>query len=175
MKTCIAILLLLPGSILFAQKPKQIAKYVKTVDMLKSQDSLQHFSYPNMSFCGGAIDGYYLNGKLVYIESTFQAELGYQSRKVYFKDTAIYKIVYREHKPEWQKYKEKYGDDLIPSKMTYADTLYTIVLGKRKRFEKTSGTILISKEPDLKLIRELVMCARRMKFELETERISHAL
>jgi hypothetical protein len=38
-----------------------IEKYAKSVDKLRAENKLVKVVYPNMSGCGGGVDGYYLN------------------------------------------------------------------------------------------------------------------
>ena len=167
------ILFLLITTSIFSQtlSEKENTKYIKTIDSLIKKKELHKYSYPDMSACGGALDGYFYNGKLVYIDATYQGELGYSNRKIYLKDSLIYKIIYREHFAEWEKYYKNYPDDKYvfdASKMTYSDTLYTIILTNPIRFIKTSKKKIISKKINNKLLTELLTCTKEMKTELES-------
>lgn len=169
----IIFIILLLTTKLFAQTlaVKEVEKYVKTIDSLKNTKGLQKFVNPNMSRCGGAVDGYYFKNKLVFIDATYQGELGYSSRTMYFKDTVIYKIIYREHYPEWEKYFKKHPGQkkvLDPLKMTYTDTLYTVILSKPISFVKTSNKKIVSKKNDVRIINTLLTCGREMRLELES-------
>lgn len=68
------ILLLFPFSV-FSQDltEPQISKYVNHIDGLKDNDALELYFYPNMSVWGGSLNGYYLDGELVYISSRYGA------------------------------------------------------------------------------------------------------
>lgn len=172
------IIFLLASTKLFGQAlvVKEVDKYVKTIDSLKTANVLKKFVYPGVSPCGGSVDGYYLKNKLVFIDAINQGELGYTSRTIYLKDTVIYKIVYQEHQPEWSKYFKKYPAQkkvLYPLKMTYTDTLYTIKLSKPISFVKTSNKKQISNKVDAKLVNSLQTCGREMKIELELEKNKH--
>jgi hypothetical protein len=152
----------------------EIENYVLAVDELKNQNRLEKISYPNMSACGGGIDGYYSNNKLVLIDATYQAELGFSSRAFYLKNDSVVRIIYREHFAEWEKYEQNYPSDKYEfdaSKMTYTDTLYTITLTNPKLFTKQSNDKIISNELDEKsekLIELLLKCGEEMKQELNT-------
>lgn len=147
---------------------------VINIDSMTQSKLLTKYFYPNMSFCGGALYGYYKEDELIYINSIYSAELGFSSRQVYLYEGKILKIIYREHFAEWEKYDlnhppDKYEYDT--SKMTYSDTLYTITFNEKLKFEKQSMKKLISKDVDSKLIERLTECAVGMREELETEKI----
>ena len=156
---------------------KQIDSYIKTVDSLRTSKKLKRYRYPSMSFCGGALNGYYFNGQLMLIDATFNGELGFTKKTMYLKDTIFYKIIFQEHFPEWDKYYKKYPQDTIRdvaiNKMTYSDTVYTIILTKMPTSTKAYHKKLINKNVDLFQINNLIACGRRMKKELETEKIAH--
>ena len=81
-----------------------------------------------MSFCGGALYGYYQNKKLVFIDASHGGEFGASSYKIYFKDTIIYKIQYEEFFGDQDTYAKKYPKDeeINEKKLTYTDTIYTV-------------------------------------------------
>jgi hypothetical protein len=151
----------------------EIENYVLAVNEMKNENRLEKISYPNMSACGGGLDGYYSNKKLVLINATYQAELGFSSRALYFKNDSIVRIIYREHFAEWEKYEKNYPSDKYEfdaSKMTYSDTLFTITLTNPILFTKQSNDKLISNEmdeKDEKLIEQLIKCGQEMKQELK--------
>lgn len=124
-----------------------------------------------MSACGGGLDGFYFKNELKLINSRYQAELGYSSKKIYWKGNEILKIKYREHFPEDEKYLKKYPLDKYeydPSKMTYSDTVYEITFGSKFEFKKIASEKIISKKTDSTLIKRLIDCGKRMKTELES-------
>ena len=147
-------------------------KYVEKIDKLKNKNILKKISYPNMSACGGGLDGYYLDERLVLIDATYQAELGFSSRTFYINNDIFVSIIYREHFAEWEKYEQKYPSnkyEFDASKMTYTDTLYKIILTTPILFEKISNDKIISNTLDEKsqlLIPKLLECAEEMKQEL---------
>ncbi|MBI1221607.1 MAG: hypothetical protein GC180_03300 [Bacteroidetes bacterium] len=147
----------------------EIERYVQWVDQLKVEHQLDRISYPNMSGCGGAVDGYYFNQKLVLIESIYNAELGFSSRKYYLEQDSFVKIIYHEHFADWDRYQADYPPDKFDfdaSKMTYTDTLYSIFLAHPAVFYKTAGNHLISKNPEQPLLDRLLSCGQEMKNEL---------
>jgi len=147
----------------------EIEKFTKTIDKLKTENKLKKVFYPNMSACGGGLDGYYLDKKLVLINATYQAELGYSSKTLYINQDNFVKIIYREHFAEWEKYEKKYPSDKYEfdaKKMTYSDTLYTITLATPTVFKKQVGNKTISNEINQTLIDNLVNCGHEMKKEL---------
>jgi hypothetical protein len=125
----------------------EIEKYSKSIDKLRMENRLVKISYPNMSACGGRLDGYYLNKKLVLVDATYQAELGFSSKTYYIEQDIFLKIIYREHFAEWGKYEQKYPSDKFefdPSKMTYTDTVYSILLTNPTVFHKKADNKIIS-------------------------------
>jgi hypothetical protein len=173
-KIIMPILLIFP-SLLFAQAPtpKEVETYAGSVDSLMAKRALQKYFFPNMSFCGGALYGYYYQSKLVYIDATYAGELGFTNTKVYFKDTTVYKIIYRKYVPEWTKFYSKYPNadrKLEEKKMTYTDTTYTLVLSKPIAITKTARKGYSQAINEGGLSKHLLYCAYEMKKELETER-----
>jgi hypothetical protein len=146
-----------------------VENYVNSIDKMKAKNKLEKIFYPNMSGCGGALYGYYLDKKLVLIDATYQAELGFSSKTIYIDQDNFVKIIYREHFAEWGKYEQKYPSDKYEfdaSKMTYTDTLYTISLTNPTIFKKQAGKMTISTEINQPLINKLVNCGQEMKREL---------
>ncbi len=71
---------------------RKINAYAKEVDRLKSAKRLTKYFYPNKS-CGGALDGWFLNDELVYLEA-FDGD--YDQKTLYFvyvKNEKILKVV----------------------------------------------------------------------------------
>ena len=171
------IILLLFSTKLFGQIPTEleVEKYVNTVDSLKNENQLKKFFYPNMSFCGGALYGYYFQNKLVYIDAIYGGDLCYTSTIVYFKDTSVYKLVYRQVWPDWDNFNKKYpeaSEKLIKRKMTYTDTTYNIIPTKPAVYTITANKKIVSKDINSKFINQLLFCGQEMKKELETEKTS---
>jgi hypothetical protein len=173
MKNIFYILILLTN-LTFGQTVKQTApeieKYSKSIDKLKAENRLVKISYPNMSGCGGGLDGYYLNKKLVLIDATYGAELGFSSRTIYIDQDKFLKIIYREHFAEWGKYEKNYPSDKFeydPTKMTYTDTVYTITLSNLTVFHKQSDNKIISTKLDQSLLERLISCGQQMNLELQ--------
>lgn len=160
---------------LFAQtlNYEQIKKYVSKIDSLKQHHQLKSYTNSVMSFCGGGVKGYYDHHQLVYINSTYSAELGYSSRIVYLKDSVPYKIIYREHFAEWDKHLKKYpnsNDQDIEKRMTYTDTVYTIILSKNTVVTKLSNHKVISHTINQELLKHLLECVQVMRLEIEKEK-----
>lgn len=149
----------------------EIEKYAKSVDKLKAENKLVKVSYFNMSPCGGALDGYYLNNKLVLIDANFYTELGGFSSKTFYIDADKYlKLVYRENYADWETYYQNYPADkadVDPTKMTYTDTVYSIALTTPTVFHKTAGNKVISNKLDQTLLDRLLSCGQQMKLELQ--------
>jgi hypothetical protein len=147
----------------------EVEEYVKKIDKLKAENKLKKISYPDMSSCGGGVDGYYLDKQLVLIDAIYQAELGYSSKTIYLDNSRFLHIIYREHFAEWEKYFQKYPSDkheFDASKMTYTDTLYTITLTAPVIFRKQAQGKTISNQNDQALVDELLKCGEQMKKEL---------
>ncbi|MBN2571135.1 MAG: hypothetical protein JXA68_03325 [Ignavibacteriales bacterium] len=167
----IIVILILFTQISFGQTwtKGEIEDYCSNINKLKSENDLIKVFYPNMSACGGGLNGYYQGDKLLFISSTYSAELGYSSKTVYFKDNKTVKIIYREHYAEWGKYEEKYPSDKYewnPDKMTYSDTLYSISFSSPISFEKSSYDKFIDNQVDYELIKRLTDCTEEMRNEL---------
>ncbi|MEP1490372.1 MAG: hypothetical protein ABJK28_18275 [Algibacter sp.] len=141
------------------------------IDSLFDNEILTKKLYPNMSACGGGLFGFYHNNELKLIDSKYQAELGYSSKKIYWNGNKILKIKHQEYFAEWGKYEKKYPPEKIeydPSKMTYSDTIYEITFGDEYEFKKIADNKLISTKTDSTLIDKLIDCGKRMKLELES-------
>ena len=148
----------------------KIEKYVKSIDRLKSENKLVKVSYPEMVDCGGGVDGYYLNEKLVLIDAIHWGELGFIGRTFYLDQDNFLKIIYREYLPEWEKYVQKYPTDKYeydPKKMTYTDTIYSITLTIPTIFYKKADKKIISHKSNQIMIDELIDCGRETKFYLQ--------
>jgi hypothetical protein len=148
----------------------EIEKYTNSIDKFRAENRLVKISYPNMSGCGGGVDGYYLNKNLVLIDATYNAELGFSSRTIYVDKDRFLKVIYREHFAEWGKYEEKYPHDKFeydPTKMTYSDTVYSITLTNPTVFHKKAGNKIISNKIDQSLLDKLLSCGQQMKLEVQ--------
>ena len=141
------------------------------IDSLFENGILTKKFYPNMSACGGGLFGFYYNDELKLINSKYQAEFGYSSKKIYWVGDQILKIKYREYFAEWGKYEKNYPPEKVeydPSKMTYSDTIYEITFGDKYEFKKMADNKIISTKTDSTLIEKLADCGKRMKTELES-------
>jgi hypothetical protein len=173
MKNIIYILLFLTN-LTFGQTVKltntEIDKYTETIDKLRAENKLVKIFYPNMSGCGGGVDGYYLNKNLVLIDATYNAELGFSSRTIYIAQDKFLKVIYREYFAEWGKYEDNYPHDKFeydPTKMTYTDTIYSITLTNPTIFHKKAGNKISSSKLDQALLNKLLSCGQQMKLELQ--------
>lgn len=129
-----------------------------------------------MSFCAGALTGYYYNNKLVYIKGVYGAELGYTEQKLYTNDTIPYKLHYRQYYAEWEKYDLKYPNrntEFDEKKMTYSDTLYHITFTNPIKIAKTSKGKYINNKIEKDLLKYISGCIKTMYAELEKEKNNH--
>jgi len=152
-------------------KAEYLVLNVLEVDSLMRKGLLTKKAYPNMSSCGGSLNGYYYRKQLVFMDATYRGELGYTRKKMYLTGTDFSKILYQEHFPEMEKYKNKHTldkNDFDPIKVTYADTIYEIKFGPNIEFKKTHSNEIITTKIDSFMINRLVDCSRRMKEELNT-------
>lgn len=148
----------------------EIEKYATSIDKLRVENKLVKIFYPNMSGCGGGLNGYYHNNNLVLIDATYGAELGFSSRTIYIDQDKFLKIMYREYFAEWGKYEENYPHDKFeydPTKMTYTDTVYSITLTNTTVFHKKAGNKIISTNLDQALLDRLISCGQQMILELQ--------
>lgn len=154
-----------------SQKSELTEFTTSEIDSLNVNGILTKKFYPNMSVCGGGLYGFYYQNELKLIDSKYQAELGYSSKKIYWSGENILKIEYREYFAEWGKYEKNYPPEKVeydPSKMTYSDTIYEITFGDKYEFKKIANEKIISEEIDSTLINKLIDCGKRMKSELES-------
>ncbi len=155
------------------QEPKSVLTdfTITEIDSLFDNGILTKKFYPNMSSCGGGLYGFYFNEELKLIDSKYQGEQGYSSRKIYWNGNEILKIKYREYFEEWGKYEKNFPPEKVeydPSKMTYSDTIYEITFGDECKFKKMADNKIISTKMDSTLIEKLTDCGKRMKKELES-------
>ena len=155
------------------KEKKELTNFtIMEIDSLYDNEILSKKSYPNMSACGGGLYGFYYNDELKLIDSKYQGESGYSSKKIYWYGNQILKIKYREYFAEWGKYEKKYPPEKVeydPSKMTYSDTIYEITFREKYEFKKMASNKLVSTKTDSTLIEKLIDCGKRMKTELESE------
>jgi hypothetical protein len=148
----------------------EIEKYARSIDKLRTEDKLVKISCPNMSRCGGGLDGYYFNKKLVLLDATYGAELGFSSKTFYIDQDKFLKVIYRECFAEWEKYGQNYPTDKFEfdeTKMTYSDTVYSIILANPTVFHKKANNKIITNKIDQSLLEMLVNCGQEMKLELQ--------
>ncbi|MGB1247809.1 MAG: hypothetical protein ACPG4Z_02920 [Chitinophagales bacterium] len=141
------------------------------IDSLYKNNKLTKIIYPNMSTCGGALEGYYFQDNLLYINSKYGAEIGFSSKKIYWNKDEIRKIIYKEHFVEWDEYAEKNHQgktEYDSSKITYSDTIYEINFEATTKFKKIVNNEIISTKSDSTIIERLVNCGIQMKVELES-------
>jgi len=139
----------------------------------QDQPKVERFSYPQMSFCGGGLEGIYSNDELIRIESTYGYENGFSEKNIDFTEGKITKIEYREHYADWETYNQRYGKeegDIDPSKMTYLDTLYILKFEPIRHFTIYSGKKRVQQQVSKELIDRLLDCTATMQKELATER-----
>lgn len=144
---------------------------IEKIDSLNTVGGLNKKFYPNMSACGGALNGFYYKDELVFIDATFQGEISFTRKKMYLSNSEFIKIKYQEHFPEREKYEKNYPKDQFkfdPRKMTFSDTFYEFEFKDKIGFKKIFEGKIISTELDSTLLDELIDCGTRMKKELET-------
>ncbi|MGB1243387.1 MAG: hypothetical protein ACPG49_12740 [Chitinophagales bacterium] len=146
---------------------KQIDSVVIQIDSLVERHQLQEYSPPNMTFCG-ALDGYYQNKNLLLANCQYNGELGYESKKMYWKNGQLVKIIYYNHFPDW----EKMPKDSIPpiEKIPFKKDLYEIILAEKWDFKKIKSGKIVSTKIDSTFVKQLIDCGFSMKRELKTEK-----
>jgi hypothetical protein len=125
-----------------------------------------------MSFCGGALYGYYVDTNLLIINANYGgAEGAYSRRKVYWNSNQIVKIDYQEHYIDWEKYqKDNTAKTNSSPIITYTDTAYQILLTSEPQMKKLVGDSIVSEEWDSVLVKRLVDCGFIMREELKTDK-----
>ncbi|MFT5915973.1 MAG: hypothetical protein ACJAWV_002169 [Flammeovirgaceae bacterium] len=150
----------------------QIDSLVTTLDSLFTNEVLVKYFHPNMSFCGGALYGYYVDTNLLIINANYGgAEGAYSRRKIYWNDNQIIRIDYQEHYIDLEEYEK---DNTLKTNntpiITYTDTAYQILLASEPQMKKLVGDSVVSEEWDFFLAKRLVDCGFRMKEELKTDK-----
>lgn len=143
--------------------------YIDKINNLKTNNELVKISYPDMSICGGSIDGYYLNDSLVLIEATKSISFDNYSKTFYLENNKHLKIIYRKIKADEKRYAEEYPFEKFEfdiSNMKYFDTTYTFSFADEIKFRKESNYKLISQNLDFEVLSNLKECANSIKFEL---------
>ena len=83
------------------EQTKQIIRFtVAEIDSLYNNGNLSEKIYPTMSACGGQLIGFYFDEELKLINSKYNAELGYSTKKIYWNGNTIQKIIYRKQSAE---------------------------------------------------------------------------
>lgn len=113
-----------PGlkSLMSLEDEMSSADYAVYVDSLIDNQLIEFYQHPDMTIWGSATGGYYKN-ELVFIDATYNAELGYSIEQFYLKSGEIVYVKIKKRMADWSSYFEKYGDteDADPRKMTYLD------------------------------------------------------
>jgi hypothetical protein len=155
----------------------EIENYCEQVKLKLDKNELKKFTYPNMSECGGGLDGYYDNNNLVYIDATYGAEFGYVQRTYFLKDNEYYKITETRYLPADKvdnycaKNKTKTGECDYKN-MPYDNTITTIIFSRDKILTVSKNNKKIITTDTSRLLKELTDCGESMKKELGAEKIS---
>ena len=153
----------------------EIEKYAKSIEKLKNNHKLVKVEYPEKSWYGGALTGYYLDKNLVLIDSYFGGGIDdmHFFRKFYISHGQFLKITNRVRIAKWEKFIQNYPDsddndyEYDYDKLTYIDTIYSITLINPIIFLKKVGKRIISNKIDQKLINNLLHKGQEMILELE--------
>ncbi|MCW8913665.1 MAG: hypothetical protein OQJ96_04930 [Flavobacteriales bacterium] len=147
----------------------EIDSLTKEIDSLRINGYLNKVEYPDMSSCGGYLQGYYLDTNLINITSIYSAEAGHISEDVYFKNGNAIKIVFKQHSAEWEKHSLNYPQENAAANyknMTYTDTTYQIYLTAPPNMLKYSKSKLVNNKLDSVLLEQLISCYKSMILEL---------
>ena len=150
---------------------EEIDEVKQDIENLHISGTLKKYTYPEMSYCGGGVDGYYKNGELVLIKSVRRGELGFTSKRILLHQSKIIHIKEREYHAVWEKYPEAYVDGKYDdSKMVYTDTTLVVTLGREIEFQKewVDGRKVI--DFDQVILDRLMDCISRMKQELDEKK-----
>ncbi|KQC32187.1 hypothetical protein AAU57_01760 [Nonlabens sp. YIK11] len=135
--------------------------YAIKIDSLREKGLLQKSSFGAKSKCGGAVDGYYFNGELVYIEATNGGELSFQRRIIYLNEKSITDIIYQPYVTYDNRTSNKTPDFSI------LDTTYQIQFRPETVFNKYYSGEVLSKNVDSALLSKLISCGGIMLSELQ--------
>lgn len=102
-----------------------------------NNDSLRIYHYPDLTIWG-VLSIKTKNKKIVEIEATHNAELGFTKKVFFYKNEKLTRIKYVGHHAEWGKYKKDYPQDQYEwdsEKMTYFDSTFTFELDENKKIK----------------------------------------
>ncbi len=167
MKPLTSILFLLLTNLTFGQTIKltapEIEKYVKSINQLKNENKLVKVSFPHKSFCGGSVDGYYLNKKPVLISAIDLGEIGFEAKRFYMNQGKFLKIIYQQSQEDFTDWE---GDSIV--KTAYMNTIYSITFSNPVTSHKKTNEKIIDKKVNQKQINELVACGQELELEIQT-------
>jgi hypothetical protein len=148
-----------------------VDRYCKEIQSKLDKKELERFFYPDMSYCGGSLYGYYDKNKLVYIDATYGAELGYIQKIYFIKDSVYFKIVETNYQPadmvdEYCKtHKTKTGECDFKN-MPFDKIVTTVIFSNNRIVARTKN----GKKSELKntadIIESLIDCGQIMQKEL---------
>lgn len=148
-----------------------IDKYCIYVDSLIEINHLVIVEYPDMSFCGGDLKGFYLNDSLIYLSSTVSIELIFRKLNVYFYGGKSIKIHLYEHFPNWDEYylefpngEGEYGTDY--TSMTYADATSNYYLIKPTVAQTLINDVFVEEKLNNEKHESHLKCIKNMIKEL---------
>ena len=151
---------------------KTTKETIDIIDKNVKENKIKKYEYPNRSFYGGRLQGYFQNDStLKYIESHMGVEFYEDHNYIYWHNENIIKIIYREHRPNWEIYRSTYTEDKYEfdaSKITYADTTFIISFSNKGiDFEKRVKDKIISTKIDSTLVRRRLNHGYQMRKEIE--------
>ncbi len=158
----------------------QTENQVKRIDSLVLAGAPQQISLPYMDHCGGGVVGYFQDTNLIFIDATYNGELGNTSQKVYWSGEDIVQVIYHAHHADWEKFEKdfpqdevKYDFEFETNNMTYIDETFYITYSTNNYTvqEFDGGTLIdINEEGDnLETFNSLKSCGWSMRSNLEKE------
>jgi len=111
-----------------------LKKLKNTIDSLEKQNKLIEYKHLDLTIWGG-LKSYSFNNKIIKIIARHNAELGYTENRYLIHNDNILEIEKVLHWAEWKKYRDKYGDKLIPEKMTYFDSIIVFNYNQKTKLD----------------------------------------
>jgi len=155
----------------------EVDKYCKEIKSKLDKKELDKFFYPDMSYCGGGLYGYYDRNKLVYIDATYGAEFGYIQKTYFIKDSIYFKIVETNYQPAdtvddyCKTHKSKTGECDYKN-MPYDKIITTIIFSKKEIVSQMKNNEKVELKDTTGIVKTLIECGEIMRKELGEKKIS---
>jgi hypothetical protein len=155
----------------------EVDKYCKEIKSKLDKKELDKFFYPDMSYCGGALYGYYDKNKLVYMDATYGAEFGYIQKTYFIKDSTYLKIIETNYQPadlvdDYCKTHKTNTGECDYKNMPYNKIITTFVFSEEKIVTRLKNNKKVNLKDTTEIIKRLIECGQIMQKQLGEKKIS---